>query len=101
MSFELAAYALFVGIVYSLFKNKSIVSIYTSLITAMIAGRIVWGGAQMILLGIQNNSLTWNVFITSAVLNAIPGICIQLILIPPIVMAINRIGIGKKRNKEI
>ena len=89
MCFELAAYGLVSGLMYRRLPKKT-VSIYASLIVAMIAGRVVWGVAQAILLGLTGSALTWKMFITSAVLNAIPGIVIHIVLIPVIVMAIER-----------
>ena len=89
MCFELAAYGLVSGLMYSRLPKKT-VSIYASLIVAMIAGRVVWGVAQAILLGLTGSALTWKMFITSAVLNAIPGIVIHIVLIPVIVMALKR-----------
>ena len=89
MCFELAAYGLVSGLMYRRLPKKT-VSIYASLIVAMIAGRVVWGVAQAILLGLTGSALTWKMFITSAVLNAIPGIVIHIVLIPVIVMALKR-----------
>ena len=89
MCFELAAYGLVSGLMYRRLPKKT-VSIYASLIVAMIAGRVVWGVVQAILLGMTGSALTWKMFITSAVLNAIPGIVIHIVLIPVIVMALKR-----------
>ena len=86
MAFELAAYGLITGTIYRLFKNKNLVSIYTSLIAGMIGGRIVWGIAQTILMSISGgDAFTLNAFITKGFISAIPGIIAQLILIPIIV----------------
>ncbi len=90
MAFELATYGTVTGIIYHRFHIKNTLTTYASLITAMIAGRIVWGCAMIVLLGINGNSLTAKVFFTSAVLNALPGILIQLILIPGIIMLLER-----------
>lgn len=51
MAFELMTYGLVIGLVYSVSRWKCIISLYRALIAAMIAGRIVWAAAQMILLG--------------------------------------------------
>lgn len=90
MSLELAAYGLVIGIVYSLFKKKNLLSVYVSLIVAMIAGRIVWGIAKAILLGIGGQSFTFAMFIAGGFTEAFPGIILQLILIPLIMVIINR-----------
>lgn len=93
MSFELAAYGLVVGIWYGKSRWKCIVSLYRAMIAAMLAGRIVWGISQFLLLGMSDNSFTWTMFLTGAFLNAIPGIIIQLLLIPVIMLALNRTGL--------
>lgn len=86
MSFELATYGSVVGILYQSFQKKDLLSIYVSLIGSMILGRIVWGITQMVLLDV----FTWKLFMTSAFLNAILGIIMQLIIIPIIMMALNK-----------
>ena len=91
MAFELCTYGLVTGIVYSLFKHKNIISVYVSLILGMIAGRIVWGIVQFSLLTITGNTFTFSAFITGALLNAFPGIIVQLILIPIIMLAVNKL----------
>ncbi len=102
MAFELATYGAVIGILYAISNWKCIVSLYRSLIAAMIAGRLVWGVAEIILLGIKGNRFTWSAFISGAFLEAIPGIIIQLILIPAIMVALNKTGLvrfTKKANK--
>ncbi len=89
MSFELAAYGLVAGILYSILGRK-VPAVYISLIIAMIIGRLVWGGATYLLLGLSGTVFTWQLFTAGAFLNAIPGIIIQLILIPVIVIAAER-----------
>ena len=61
-----------------------------ALIAAMIAGRIVWGIAQVILMGLSGGTFTFQIFITQALLNAIPAIILQLIIVPAIVAALRR-----------
>ena len=56
----------------------------------MLAGRIVWGIVQIVLLGLIGKSFTWKMFIAGALLNAVPGIVVQLTLIPNIMVALNR-----------
>ena len=89
MSFELAAYGLVSGIVYSKSKKDG-KSVFIALITAMIAGRIVWGIVSMILFGAMGKGFTFALFMTEAVVNAVPGIAIQLVVIPVIVSALKK-----------
>lgn len=92
MAFELATYGVVTGILYGRSQWKCIFSLYRALLPAMIAGRIVWGIAQMIFLGISGNAFTWQMFLAGALLNAIPGIILQLILIPVIMVALKKAG---------
>lgn len=67
----------------------------------MLAGRIVWGAAEVILLGIAGNAFTWQAFMAGAFLNAVPGIIIQLTLIPALMVVLDRLGLVKfKRTAE-
>lgn len=88
MAFELCGYGLLSGFIFSRFKEKNLLSILISLVGAMLGGRIIWGLAQMVLLGVQGNSFTGAAFIAGAFGNALIGIIIQLILIPLIVSAV-------------
>lgn len=94
MAFELAAYGLVTGVVYSRTK-KDTKGTFTALITAMIAGRIVWGVVSFVLYGIMGNVLTIEIFMAEAFLNAIPGIVVQLVLIPVLVSALKKTNVIK------
>ncbi|MGN0379308.1 MAG: ECF transporter S component [Butyrivibrio sp.] len=93
MAFELAAYGFVTGFVYSRVHRKNIGTTYLSLIIGMISGRVIWGIAEVILLGIGGKSFTWKMFISGAVLNAVPGIVIQLIIIPAIMAAVRKLTV--------
>lgn len=100
MSFELATYGFVVGILYAHSRWKCVVALYRCMIIAMMSGRVVWGVVQIFLLGLGENGFTLNMFITSAFLNAIPGIILQLILIPAIMIALNRTGLVRFSNNH-
>lgn len=93
MAFELMTYGLVIGLVYSVSRWKCIISLYRALIAAMIAGRIVWAAAQMILLGVSGGTFTMKMFLAGAFFNAVPGIIIQLVLIPTVMVALGRTGL--------
>ena len=90
MAFEMAAYGFVSGYLYSHARWQCPKMLYISLVTAMLAGRIVWAFAEVILLGIGGNIFTWKMFAAGAFLNAIPGIIVQLTLIPLIMVALRR-----------
>lgn len=93
MAFELMTYGLVIGLIYSFSRWKCIISLYRALIGAMIAGRIVWAAAQMILLGVSGGTFTMKMFLAGAFFNAVPGIIIQLVLIPTVMVALGRTGL--------
>ncbi len=90
MAFELCAYGAIVGFLYGHSKWKCVFSLYRSLIIAMIGGRVVWGAARVIMMGAMNVPFGWEAFISGALLTAVPGIILQLILIPVIMVALDR-----------
>ena len=93
MAFELAVYGLVSGILYRLLPKKKW-SIYVTLVVAMLAGRAVWGIARLIIAGLSGNSFTWALFLAGAFTNAIPGIILHIVLIPVIVMVLERAGLS-------
>ena len=97
MAFELATYGAVTGFMHKLLPRKK-PYIYCSLLTAMLVGRIVRGVAMFICLGINGNSFTFAAFLAGAFTNAIPGIIIQLVLIPIIVMMLDKIIIMNSEN---
>ncbi|MBO5208337.1 MAG: ECF transporter S component [Lachnospiraceae bacterium] len=101
MAFELATYGLVVGLWYGKSRWKCIISLYRAMIVAMLLGRLVWGFAQIILLGMTGNVFTWQMFMAGAFFNAIPGIIVQLVLIPVIMLALNRTGLVTFRTGHI
>ncbi len=99
MAFEMAAYGLLVGLLYSRSKWKCVLSLYRSLILAMIGGRIVWGVVRVICSGVSGNPFTWKLFLSGAFLTAIPGIVLQLVFIPLVMVALDRTGAVKFSRK--
>ena len=93
MAFELAVYGLVSGILYRLLPRKKW-SIYVTLIVAMLAGRVVWGIARLIIAGLSGNSFTWALFLAGAFTNAVPGIILPIVLIPVVVMVWERAGVS-------
>ena len=61
-----------------------------SLIAAMLAGRIVWGVVRVVLSGAEGAAFTWAAFMAGAFTQAIPGIILHIVLIPLIVLALQK-----------
>lgn len=98
MAFELAAYGLLTAWFYRHLPRHN-AFVYVSLILGMAGGRVVWGMVSFILYGLAGNPFTWQIFVAGALVNALPGIILQIILVPAIVLALrqNRYTYGRKR----
>lgn len=96
MAFELAAYGLISGLLYRIFPRKK-GYIYCSLIISMVIGRLVWGAVQFACMGFDSSEFTFAAFWAGAVVNALPGIILQIVLIPIIVILLEKTKIINKR----
>ena len=77
------------GLLYNILPKKKI-NIYVSLIIAMIIGRGVWGIVKLAMVGFNISQFGWPMFISGAFISAIPGIILQLVLIPVLVLTIKK-----------
>lgn len=100
MAAELAAYGGFTALFYKLLPKKNIY-IFVSLIAAMLCGRAVWGAATAVITAAGGSSFTFAAFLTGAFVTAVPGIVLQLVLIPAIIIALKKAGVMKEyENKK-
>ncbi len=88
MAFELATYGAIAGLVHRILPRKKPL-IYASLLIAMVAGRLVWGAAMVICLGLRGDGFPFSAFMAGAVTNAIPGIILQIMFVPILVMILD------------
>lgn len=89
MAFELAAYGFFTGFLREKLP-KTMPMLFVSLIVSMLLGRIVWGLASIVFYGFAAKTFTWQLFMAGAFINAIPGILLQLVIVPPVVVAVEK-----------
>ena len=89
LAFEMAVYGFVCGWLYLRLSGHKW-RIYPALISAMVLGRVVWGIVRLILAGLSAQSFTMAAFISGALLTAIPGILLQLVLVPLLVTALER-----------
>ncbi len=89
MAFELAAYGATAGLMYAVLPRKK-PYIYLSLIVSMIAGRLLWGASMLVCSGIGGVTFGLSAFWAGAIANAVPGIVIQIVLVPVIVMLLEK-----------
>ena len=95
MAAELCVYGFVSGFLYRRLK-KGLIQTYISLLTAMVAGRLVWGGVRLLCAGLTGGAFPFSAFLAGAVTRAIPGIILQLVLVPPLVGALEKVmGRGK------
>jgi len=87
MTVELAFFGIVTGVMMLVVRTgKLYVDLYVSLIIAMIVGRIV-GGIAMALI-FSPGGYSFAIWTTTYFVTAIPGIVIQLVLIPSIIVAL-------------
>lgn len=89
MAFELAAYGALAGILYQKLP-KGLPYIYLALVLSMLLGRLVWGIASYIIFSLQGGAFTLPMFLAGAFAKAWPGIILHLLIIPPIVLALEK-----------
>lgn len=96
IAFELAAYGFMSGFLYKLLPKKRS-NLYLSLIISMVAGRLVRAFVQLCCVGFDLTKFSFSAFGTVVVLNALPGIVIQLLLIPVLVSAVEKYKSRERR----
>jgi hypothetical protein len=90
MSLELCAYGALTGLFYRNFKWN----LYVSLLAAMLAGRAVSGLANAVLFGIIGAPYGFEAFLTASFATALPGIAIQIVFIPALVFALEKLKLA-------
>ncbi len=88
MAFELAAYGALTGLLYRALP-KTVPCLYVSLLGAMLGGRIVWGVVRWVMMA-TGVEFGFQAFLTGAFAFALPGIIIQIVLVPLIILALRR-----------
>ncbi|WP_034422192.1 ECF transporter S component [Thermanaerosceptrum fracticalcis] len=87
MMFELGTY----GLVISYLYHKRNISLFPTLLTGMLAGRFVAGAVNYLLLTqFLAKAFKLKVFLTAAFVTAVPGIIIQLVIIPIMVRLLEK-----------
>lgn len=85
---ELAVYGLVTGLLYRTLGRN----VYLSLLAAMGLGRVASGAAKAVFFGMAGKPFGMAAFVSGAFTTAIPGIVLQLILIPVLVAALEKVG---------
>ena len=86
MMVECAVYGCVSGAMMCLVRTKKLyLDLYISMITAMVAGRVIAGLAKSLIFTPGVAPFAW---VTTSLVEGIPGIAIQLILLPTLVFAL-------------
>jgi len=93
---ELAAYGLIAGLFAQYIRTKNLyMDIYLSLLGAMLVGRIVYGIVNALIFSAGQYSM--QIWLTAAFVTALPGIIIQIIALPAIVIALQKSRLISKK----
>ena len=88
MMVECATYGAVTGLMMKFIHTKHpTADLYISMITAMILGRVVSGLAKSLIFSPGVAPFAW---VTTSLITGIPGICIQLVVMPVIVFALTK-----------
>ena len=88
MMVECAAYGCVAGLMMKLVHTKKpVADLYISMVTAMAVGRVLAGLAKSLIFSPGTAPFAW---VTTSLVTGIPGIIIQLVLIPLVVIALTR-----------
>ena len=96
MMLELCTYGALTGLLY----RKQGRNVYLSLVGAMLGGRLVSGLANALFMGVAGKPYGIAAFLSGAFVTALPGIALQLIVIPLLVLALQRAGLIEGRARE-
>lgn len=91
MAFELAAYGALAGLLYRRLP-KTVPNLYGALVCAMLGGRLVWGAVRFLLSVAVGPQFTFAMFLSGGFVTAVPGIICHILLIPPVVLALRKMG---------
>lgn len=88
MMIECAAYGCVTGLMMKfVHTGKTVPDLYIGMVVAMVLGRVLAGLAKSLIFSPGTAPFAW---VTTSLVAGIPGIVIQLILIPLVVMALTR-----------
>lgn len=97
MVLELAVYGLLSGLLY----HKVKLNLYVSLLLTMLVGRVAYGLMQSVIFLTGGSEYSFSIFFTSLFVKGLPGIIIQIILIPILVMALQKANLSQKPKARI
>ena len=95
MMVECAAYGAVAGLMMCFVRTKkAYLDLYISMVTAMVAGRFIAGVVKALILAPGTPMFAW---VTTSLIEGLPGIAIQLVLLPTLVYALMRAKLLPRR----
>ena len=89
---ELAVYGLIAGLFIRLIRTKwTVMNIYVSLVAAMLCGRVIYGVINALIF--RAGSYSMQLWLTASFVTALPGIVIQLVVLPALVLLLQKAGL--------
>ena len=100
MMLELAAYGFSSGFMFKILQQKTklkdIACLIIALVMAMILGRAVWGLFHAFCSLFPNSTFTWAAFLSGAFITAWPGILLQIVLIPALLITLKKTNVASQ-----
>ncbi len=99
MMVECAMYGCVTGLMMQYVRTgKTTLDLYIGMVTAMAAGRVIAGFAKAWIFGMVDAPFAW---VTTSLVAGIPGIVIQLVLIPILVLALTKARLLPERYPRV
>lgn len=96
MTCELVTYGLVSGLLSARVRTGRLpLDLYLSLVAAMLCGRVVGGALQALIFSAGSYSLA--AWVTGSFVTGLPGIVLQLAVVVPVVVALERAGLVEPR----
>lgn len=96
MMVELCAYGVLTGILYQKFHRN----VYVSLVGAMLGGRVIYGLVNAVFMGVAGKPYGFATFLSGAFVTAWPGILLQLVVVPLLVLTLQKSGLWNPKLQE-
>lgn len=95
---ELAVYGLVTALLFRRIRTgNTVLDVYASLIPAMLLGRVIGGIVQAIFFLSTAQEFTLALWAGAYLIEGLPGIAVQLVLLPLLVLALTRAGLIPQR----
>ncbi len=88
VAMEMATYGGVTGFIYARIKKQNFCAVYKSMLPAMLLGRVIRCLSQALLMQLQGNAFVMQSFFTGVLLYSLPGIALQLLILPVVTVSV-------------